>query len=162
VMTRVAPLGTAQHSGTYNAHLIPMLAGNAFMDVITQPGCYEPLLTRSQRLYAGLDEIFRRRGVQGRVQGTGARFSILFGPIAEKQPLVNYSDTGRNDWDMSYRFFGHALRNGVYMHTMWHHGLSFAHTDQDVDQLLERLDTAMRLTLDETPASDPKRGATFF
>lgn len=161
IMSRVAPVGTAQHSGTYNAHLIPMLAGNAFMDVITQPGCYEPLLARSRRLYAGLDEIFRRQGVQARVQGTGARFSILFGPIAEKQPLVNYSDTGQTDWDMSYRFFKNALQNGVYMHTMWHHGLSFAHTDQDVDLLLERMDAALRQTVAEKPAGGDRVSAVF-
>ena len=162
IMQTVAPVGTSQHSGTYNAHLIPMLAGNAFMDTISAPGFYEPLLARSRRLYAGIDEILGRLGIQGRVQGTGARFSLLFGPISDKQPLVNYSDTGRNDWDMAYRFFGRAVQHGIYMHTMWHHGLSSAHTDADVDQLLERMEVALRETRAETPAGKSERGAAFF
>jgi glutamate-1-semialdehyde 2,1-aminomutase len=162
IMSRVAPLGTAQHSGTYNAHLIPMMAGNAFMDVIMQPDAFAPLLQRSQRLYAGMDAMFQRLGVQARVQGTGARFSILFGPIAEKQPLINYCDTGRNDFDIAYRFFANCVRNGVYMHTMWHHGLSFAHTDQDVALVLERMETALRQTKAEAPAQSKPVGAAPF
>jgi glutamate-1-semialdehyde 2,1-aminomutase len=162
IMSCVAPLGAAQHSGTYNAHLIPMLAGNAFMDVINTPNFFPPLLARSERLYAGLNEIMNRLGIQGRVNGVGARFSVFFGPIAEKQPLVNYSDAGRNDWDMAYRFFAKAVENGVYMHTMWHHGLSALHTDQDVDLLLERLERALRQTKAETPARVAGHGATFF
>jgi len=108
-----------------------------------------------------MNEIFDRLGVQGRVQGAGARFSLLFGPIAEKQPLVNYSDTGRNDWEMSYRFFGQALKHGIFMHTMWHHGISFAHTDEDVDLLLERFEAALRDTKAATPAG-VGHGAKFF
>jgi len=161
-MSNVAPLGTAQHTGTYNGHIIPVMAGNAFMDVITAPGFYEALLPKCERLYAGIDESLNRLGIQGRVNGTGARFSILFGPIAEKQPLVNYSDTGQNDWDFAYRFYGNVLDEGVYMHTMWHHGLSGAHTDEDVDLLIERIDTALKRTKEETPAAGDGHGATFF
>lgn len=162
IMSKVAPLGTAQHTGTYNGHIVPVMAGNAFMDAITAPGFYEPLLQRSERLYAGIDESLKRLGIQGRVNGTGARFSILFGPIAEIDPLVNYNDTGRNDWDFAYRFYRNVLGEGVYMHTMWHHGLSSAHTEQDVDLLIQRIDAALKVTRDETPAGGDGRGATFF
>ena len=120
------------------------------------------MLARSERLYAGIDESLKRLGIQGRVNGTGARFSILFGPIAEKDPLINYSDTGQNDWDFAYRFFRNALKYGVYMHTMWHHGLSAAHTDEDVDLLLERIVAALKETRDETPAAGEGHGAAFF
>jgi glutamate-1-semialdehyde 2,1-aminomutase len=153
IMSKIAPLGSAQHSGTYNAHVIPIMAGSAFMDAITQPGFYDPLLARSARLYAGFDEICNRLGIQGRIQGTGARFSFLFGPVADIQPLVNYSDTGRNDWDFAYRFFANALRQGIYVHTMWHHGLSAAHTEADVDLLLERMEVALRETKSQAASS---------
>lgn len=91
-MERVSPLGQAQHSGTYNAHLTAIMAGLAFFDVIDEPGCYEDLLARSRRLYGGIDEIMRRLGFLGRVQGLGARFSFLFGPPAARDEVLNYQD----------------------------------------------------------------------
>ncbi len=44
------------------------------------------------------------------------------------------------------RFYGHALEEGVYLHHGWHHGISAAHTDDDLDQALERLERAARRT----------------
>lgn len=41
IMAHVAPLGKAQHSGTFNAGLIAIMASHAFFDVIRQDGYYE-------------------------------------------------------------------------------------------------------------------------
>ncbi len=143
IMEHVAPLGRAQHSGTYNAHLSAIAAGLAFFDVVGEPGCYEALLAQSQRLYDGIDEILERLGVLGRVQALGARFSFLFGPPAGRE-VRSYQDVLDNDWPLFHRFCAACLRHGVYVHTMWHHGLSTAHTDADVDRVLEGIEAALR------------------
>jgi glutamate-1-semialdehyde 2,1-aminomutase len=143
IMAYVAPLGRAQHSGTYNGHLSAIAGGLAFFDVIGEPGCYTNLLARSQRFYAGLDEILQRLGVAGRIQGLGARFSFLFGPPAGRT-LRNYGDVVDYDWPLFHRFCLACLRHGVYLHTMWHHGLSTAHSDTDVDRALEGIEAALR------------------
>jgi glutamate-1-semialdehyde aminotransferase len=143
-MEHVSPLGQAQHSGTYNAHLTAVMAGLAFFDVSDEPGCYEDLLARSWRLYGGIDEIMQRLGFLGRVQGLGARFSFLFGPPAARDEVLNYRDVMDMDWPPFYRFCTACLRHGVYPHTMWHHGLSTAHTGEDVDRLLECIEAALR------------------
>jgi glutamate-1-semialdehyde 2,1-aminomutase len=142
IMEHIAPLGRAQHSGTYNAHLASIAAGLAFFEVIGEPGCYEILLARSQRLYAGIDEIRQRLGFVGRVQGLGARFSFLFGPPAGRK-LRNYQDVMDNDWPLFHRFCTACLRHGVYLHTMWHHGISVAHSDADIDRALQGIEAAL-------------------
>jgi glutamate-1-semialdehyde 2,1-aminomutase len=43
VMEAVAPLGPAVHSGTFNANLIPILAGRAFLQVIADPAFWTNL-----------------------------------------------------------------------------------------------------------------------
>jgi glutamate-1-semialdehyde 2,1-aminomutase len=144
IMEHVSPLGQAQHSGTYNAHLTAIMAGLAFFDVISEPDCYERLLAGSQRLYDGINEIMQRLGFLGQVQGLGARFSFLFGPPAERGRVLNYQDVMDMDWPLFYRFCTACLRHGVYLHTMWHHGLSTAHSDEDVDRLLEGIEAALR------------------
>ena len=132
IVKHVAPLGKMQHSGTYNGHLTSIMAGLAFLDISRERGFYEGLLFRSQRLYAGIDEIMQRLGIVGRVQGLGARFSFLFGPPAERE-VHNYQDLIDYDWSLFHRFCSACLRHGVYLHTMWHHGLSSAHSDADAD-----------------------------
>jgi len=156
VMEHVAPLGRAQHSGTYNGHLSAIAGGLGFFDIIGENGCYEKLLARSQRLYTGIDEIVNRLGFPARVQALGARFSLLFGPPVGRT-LRQYRDVIDNDWPLFHRFCAACLRHGVYLHTMWHHGISTAHTDADVDRALEGLEAAFRDILAEAPCQDKER-----
>jgi glutamate-1-semialdehyde 2,1-aminomutase len=145
IMEQVAPSGQVQHSGTYNAHMASILAGLAFFEICSQPGLFQGLLARSQRLYDGIDEIMRRLSFPGRVQGLGARFSFLFGPPSERE-LRNYQDVLDNDWSLFHRFCTACLCHGVYVHTMWHHGISVAHDDTDIDRTLEGVEAAIRDT----------------
>jgi glutamate-1-semialdehyde 2,1-aminomutase len=144
VMEHVAPLGSVQHSGTYNGGLIAVLAASAFFDVITEPGYYDRLLARCERFYAGVDEIMARLGFVGRVQAFGARFSFLFGPVAEKAVIRNWGDVVDNQWALLDRFYAACLDHGVYLHSMLHHGLSSAHTDEDVARALQGIEAALR------------------
>jgi glutamate-1-semialdehyde 2,1-aminomutase len=144
IMEHISPLGRAQHSGTYNGHLLEIMAGNAFFDVILEPGFYKDLLTRSERLYEGVNEIMTRLGFMGRVQGKGARFSFLFGPVAKRESLRNYGDFMDNQWELLNRFYKACLDHGIFIHTMHHHGISSAHTDEDIDRVLEGIEAAFR------------------
>ncbi len=143
ILERVAPLGPAQHSGTYNGHLFEVMAGYAFLDVILEEGFYDRLLARCERFYAGIDEIMTRLGFEGRVQGLGARFSFLAGPPAGRE-LRSYQDLFDNDWHLLNRFYHACLGHGVYVHTVQHHGLSSAHTDADIDRALAGIEAALR------------------
>jgi glutamate-1-semialdehyde 2,1-aminomutase len=149
IMEHVSPLGRAQHSGTFNGHLSSIMAGIAFFDIILDHGFYEDLLSRCQRLYDGLDEIMRRLAFGGRVEGKGARFSFLFGPPAERDRLRNYQDVVDQRWPLFHRFCKACLDHGVYLHTMWHHGISAAHTDEDVDRALEGIEAALKDVMNE-------------
>jgi glutamate-1-semialdehyde 2,1-aminomutase len=149
IMEHVAPLGQTQHSGTYNGHLSSIMAGMAFFDIIGEGGFYKELLLRSQRLYDGIDEIMQRLGFPGRVQGMGARFSFLFGPPAGRERLLNYQHLLDNQWPLFHRFCQACLRHGVYIHTMWHHGISAMHTDEDIARTLAGIEAALQQVLAE-------------
>jgi glutamate-1-semialdehyde 2,1-aminomutase len=161
VMQHVSPLGRAQHSGTFNGGLATVMAANAFYDIILQEGYYDGLLARCDRFYEGVNEIMVRLGFLGRVQGLGARFSFLFGPVAERTDIKNYQDLIDNDWGLLNRFYAACLNHGVYVHTMLHHGLSSAHTDQDIDRALEGIEAALREVMDTGVAPDSPAAAPF-
>ena len=143
VMSAVSPLGRAIHSGTYNAHLVPVLAGLAFMDRIADPSFYAGLDEQETFFHAELQAIFDRAGLAVRVQPYGARFSLLFGPAAAAEPR-DYRTVLGHDTAAANRFYGLAMERGVYFHAGWHHGFSAAHTRADLAEALERIQAAAR------------------
>ena len=62
-----------------------------------------------------------------------------------------------NDWPLFHRFCAACLRHGVYLHTMWHHGISTAHSDADIDRALEGIEAAFRDTLAESSSDGKER-----
>lgn len=143
IMATVSPLGPAVHSGTYNGHLIPVLAARAFLTELLKPDFYPHLEKLASRLYPGLDEIFGRVGVPGRVQGAGCRFGLYFGE-ASQGPVTNWREAARHDKALARRFYGACHARGVYWHDAWHHGFSSAHSLDDIDRVLEVAEDALK------------------
>ena len=141
VMEAVAPSGPAVHSGTFNAHLIPVLAAGAFLELIAEPAFWSNLATLEEVFYAGLREAFEQAGLPVWVQALGARFSLLFG--LEREP-TSYREAAGFDRDLARRFYAAALEAGVYFHYAWHHGFSALHTREDLDRGLDAIETAAR------------------
>lgn len=160
VMQRISPAGPAQHSGTFNGNLLPIMAAHAVLDVIQQPGFFEDLVARCDRLYAGINEIMTRLGFVGRVQGKGAQFAFLFGPPAERQ-LLRWSDMIDNQWLLLARFYKACVQRGVYFHTAQHHGISSAHTDEDIAFVLDVVESALRDVMAQGPVEQPPRPGFF-
>jgi glutamate-1-semialdehyde 2,1-aminomutase len=145
IMERLMPQGDCQHSGTYNGHPVAVAAGLAALRAYCQPGFYEHIDAVASKLASGLGELFAQHGVAARVQGLGARFGIYFGFT---EPVRNYRDALRHDRDRMLRFVAAAIRSGVYFHdyggAACHHGFCAAMTPKDVDEVLTRLDEAVR------------------
>ena len=138
IMEHLRPLGNAEHSGTYNAHLIPIMAAEVCLREIRRPGFYDHLTALADRLYPGMNAIFQRRGFSARLQGLGARFGLYFGFTDE---VRTYRDTARQDTALALRFFRGMVERGVYFCDAggkpMHHGFSAAHTLADVDRVLQ-------------------------
>lgn len=140
LMEHLSPLGPAMLSGTYNANLVSVMAGIAFVDYVSNKQEFYPvLLQRAQKLYQEMNAIFQRKGLKAAVRGLGCRFCILFGPASEKIPR-SYKDVAKQDLGLSNRFFKETLNRGVFFHSMWHHGITGAHTDADLAQVLEAVE----------------------
>jgi glutamate-1-semialdehyde 2,1-aminomutase len=147
IMEHLRPLGNAEHSGTYNAHLIPIMAAEVCLREIRKPGFYDHVYALADRLYAGMNGIFERRRFPARLQGLGARFGLYFGFTQE---VRNYRDTAKHDAALGLRFFQGMLERGVYFCDAggkpMHHGFSVAHTLADMDRVLQAVeDTVVSL-----------------
>ncbi|HUE70400.1 MAG TPA: aspartate aminotransferase family protein [Pirellulaceae bacterium] len=144
LMARLMPQGDCQHSGTYNGHPSVVAAGLAAVQAYRSPGFYDHIRAVGQRLFAGLSEIFTRRGIPARVQGLGARFGIYFGLTEE---VTSYDQVQRHSREQMLGFIAAAIEHGVYFHdyggAACHHGFCQAMTLGDVEEALERLDAAV-------------------
>jgi glutamate-1-semialdehyde 2,1-aminomutase len=144
IMGRLMPAGDCQHSGTYNGHPTAVAAALAAVTAYRRPGFYDHLGAVAAKLYAGLQGIFERHGIQARVQGLGARFGIYFGVSGE---VRDYRDAVRHHREQMLRFIAAAIRHGVYFHdyggAACHHGFCAAMTLADADEALNRLDAAV-------------------
>ena len=142
-MNHVRPLGNVEHSGTYNGHLIPVMAALACLEEISSPGFYDHIYKIADRLYKGFDKIFAEYHL-GRIQGLGARFGMYFDVYEE---VTNYRIAAKNNKEKKYRFINTAIKNGVLLFGK-HHGFSAAYTKEDVDEVLNRLEKTAKEVVD--------------
>ena len=148
LMSVVSPLGGAVHTGTYNAHLIPILAAHAFLDTIAEEGFWEHLLGIHQRLYTGLQRAFDEAELPVRVQGVGARFGLFFG-LDPRIEVTSYRQGARLDKTMMNQFCLEMYQRGMYVNPAWHHGLTAMHTEALVDEIVEAAAESARAVMKE-------------
>jgi glutamate-1-semialdehyde 2,1-aminomutase len=152
IMERLMPTGDCQHSGTYNGHVIAVAAGLAAVTAYRQSEFYVHINAVGDRLHGGLQGLFTRHGVAARVQGLGARFGVYFG-VTEQ--VRNYRDAVRHQREQMLRFVKAAIDHGVYFHdyggAACHHGFCAAMTLTNVDEVLHRLDGAVRALAEPRP-----------
>jgi glutamate-1-semialdehyde 2,1-aminomutase len=153
IMMMLSPVGDVLHSGTYCGNLLSVMAAQACLEEITKPGFYNHIYAVADQLYEGLAGLFDRAGIPARVQGLGARFGIHFGFTEE---VRTYADTLKHDGKMATDFLRATARRGVYFHSYGriaagHHGFSASHTTEDIDEALNRIESAV---------DDMRRGRT--
>jgi glutamate-1-semialdehyde 2,1-aminomutase len=145
IMEHLRPLGNAEHSGTYNANLVPIMAAEASLAAIRTPGVYDHLFALADRLYPGMNATFARHGFPARCQGLGARFGLYFGFSEE---VRSYPDTAKQDAALGLKFFAGMTERGVYFcdggGKPSHHGFSIAHTAADIDRVLQATEDTVK------------------
>ena len=145
IMEHLRPLGNAEHSGTYNAHLIPIMAAEVCLREINKPGFYDHLYALADRLYNGMNAIFQKHNFLARCQGLGARFGLYFGFTEE---VRTYRDTEKQDAALGLRFFKGMAERGVYFcdggGKVMHHGFSAAHTLADMGRILQATEDTVK------------------
>jgi len=130
------------HYGTFNGHRLTMKVVAANLDLLSAKDAYPKLHEVGNGAIAGLRDVFRRRKVRAIVQGFGPMFQIYFterDAIHDYRDYCAYADTVRYS-----RFIQLLLDRGIYMTPSngLHWIISTAHTQSDIERLLEAADQA--------------------
>jgi glutamate-1-semialdehyde 2,1-aminomutase len=143
IMDMFQPVGPVQHSGTFNAHLVPVLAGLAFMREAAKPFFYTRLQQLEERFHKGIEQIIQDRQLNLVVPHHGARFNILLG---RRTPALRYDETFCHRNEVLLKLLKACWERGVYFHdyggTPAHHGYSVRHSAEEIDRVLNVLETA--------------------
>jgi glutamate-1-semialdehyde 2,1-aminomutase len=135
--------------GTYNGHAIAMAAARATLAQLRDGAVHRRMKSLAERLRGGAAGLAGRFGQPVVVAGEAGHFQPYFCP----SPPTNYREAATTDAARFRRFFRACEDRQVIVaqSPLGHSALSAAHTDEDVDTLLDCLAEALA-AVDETPA----------
>jgi glutamate-1-semialdehyde 2,1-aminomutase len=132
VMASIAPDGPVYQAGTLSGNPVAMAAGLATLQQIDQPGFYESLSKKTQRLTAGLAAAAADTDVEISIEHQGGMFGLVF---TDRGPVRSYEEIAAADVERFRKFFHGMLGEGVYLApSAFEAGfVSAAHNDDDID-----------------------------
>ena len=138
IMEKIAPLGPVYQAGTLSGNPVAMAAGLATLDIISQPGFYEPLFAKTEKLVQGLLAAAKNIGIPMTSNHVGSMWGLFF---TEEKTITNYQQVMACDTQRFNRFFHGMLDEGVYLAPASYEAafMSSAHSDGD---LISTLDNA--------------------
>jgi glutamate-1-semialdehyde 2,1-aminomutase len=112
-----------------------MAAGLKTLELISQPGFYEQLSQKTEKLITGLQERAKHAGISLAVNQVGGMFGLFF---TEDEKISLYAQVTRCDQERFKRFFHGMLEQGIYLApSSFEAGfVSAAHSDKDIEQTL--------------------------
>lgn len=140
LMECVAPAGPVYQAGTLSGNPLAMAAGIATLTALT-PALHDRIAARTARLVQGLRECAARRGIPFTADAAGSMWGLFF----RAEPVRSFAEAKSSDVERFRRFFHAALERGVYLAPSAFEAafVSAAHSDADVDETLNRLDSAL-------------------
>ena len=120
-------------SGTMSGNPVSAAAGIATLDELEEPGVYGRLHSMGKRLRKGLRGQLKEQGIAGRVIGSGPIASVKF----DDSPEHGSGVTLRNAVNRR------IVRRGVLVQMQTRFYLSLAHSDEDIDTVVDAFGDAL-------------------
>jgi glutamate-1-semialdehyde 2,1-aminomutase len=136
IMEQLAPLGPVYQAGTLSGNPIAMTAGLKNLEVLSRPGFFEAVSTKTTTLVEGLLERAGAAGIPMTANHLGGMFGVFF---TDAERVTNFAQVTACDLDRFKRFFHGMLDEGVYLApSAFEAGfVSIAHSDEDIAATLD-------------------------
>jgi glutamate-1-semialdehyde 2,1-aminomutase len=131
-------------AGTYNCHPIPVAAAKACLTKLADPAIdvYGRLERLARRLEEGQRKLFAEHRVTATVSRIGSAHCVYF---MDREPANWWEIVTEHDFEFDRRYRRELIDRGVYHFPVptKQGSISFAHTDDDIDQTLEATKAAL-------------------
>jgi len=141
VMDRLSPDGPVYQAGTLSGNPIATAAGLAALRELLNPGNYDLLEARSARLVRGIEKAFKEVEIPVTFTRVGSMMSTFF----RTGPIRSFADVSACDTERFARYFHALLDRGVSIAPSQFEAsfVSLAHTDEVIDETIERVRDAL-------------------
>lgn len=132
-------------AGTFNGHPPTAAAALATIEKLEREPVHEHVFRLGERARTELQALYDRLGVSAVVSGFGSVFVSYF----LEGPVERYDDLLRNDVDLFVGYRRELMRHGIFelpLNLKRSH-VSYAHTDRDIDRLVEATEAAVTTVL---------------
>ncbi|MGD9000573.1 MAG: glutamate-1-semialdehyde 2,1-aminomutase [Granulosicoccaceae bacterium] len=136
IMEHIAPLGPVYQAGTLSGNPIAMAAGLTTMRLISEPGFYDKLAAKVEKLVSGIMAAASNAGVPMTENHVGGMFGLFF---TDADQVTNFAQTSACDLERFRKFFHGMLDEGVYLApSAFEAGfVSSAHSDADIEATID-------------------------
>jgi len=133
---RVLVDGTMEGEGTFNGNPLAMVAARAVLSEVLTPDVYPRLQSLGDHLARGIAGVIERYELPASVTHVGCRGSIHW----RADPVRTFRDAADTDDRAQHLAWLYQLTGGVFAPSGDPTTLSVAHTEQDLDRSLARLE----------------------
>ncbi|MCS7284909.1 MAG: glutamate-1-semialdehyde 2,1-aminomutase [Hydrogenobacter thermophilus] len=141
IMSMIAPEGPVYQAGTLSGNPLSMVAGIKTLEELEKSNPYHSLENLTRKLTEGIGEILREKGIPHRINAVASMFTVFF----TDGDVTDFQTAKKSDTQMFGRFFRALLNEGILIppsqFEAWF--LSTAHTQEDIDIALEKINTAV-------------------
>ena len=142
IMQHLAPLGPVYQAGTLSGNPIAMAAGLAMLNAIGQPGFYDELTAKTEKLCQGLEVVAQKNNIPFTTNQVGSMFGFFF---TEQKNVRTFAQVGRCNQERFKAFFHGMLNEGVYLAPSSYEAgfVCSALTEADIQFTLDAADKVM-------------------
>jgi glutamate-1-semialdehyde 2,1-aminomutase len=132
IMASLAPDGPVYQAGTLSGNPVAMAAGLATLRLIDEPGFYESLTAKTEKLVTELGSAAENAGIGMATECEGGMFGLVFTDAAS---VRSFDQVAAADVERFRKFFHGMLDEGVYLApSAFEAGfVSAAHGDSELD-----------------------------
>jgi glutamate-1-semialdehyde 2,1-aminomutase len=139
IMDRLAPKGDVLFAGTYAGHTLNVAAALECTRIVLEGAIHDHLDRLGNRLTSGIEVAIRESGARAQVRQSAGVWTIYFTdePIRRFRDFARFAMDKNNPVQRAYRNW--LLERGIYVHPhyMIRGYLTGAHTEADVDRVIE-------------------------
>ena len=142
LMNKVAPEGPVYQAGTLSGNPLAMAAGITMLKLLQEPGFYEELEAKANRLADGLAERAQAAGVPLTLNRIGSMMTCFF----SRGPVRDYNSAMTANTDMYARHYRSMLADGIWLGPSQFEAffLSAAHEEGHLQKILDAAERSFR------------------
>jgi len=143
IMDKIAPLGPIYQAGTLSGNPLAMAAGLKTLQLIQQPGFFEDLEAKAQKLMAGFQAAADQAGIDFTTNQVGGMFGFFFN---QHKTIRRYEQVTQGNMEQFKRFYHGMLAQSIYLApSAFEAGfISAAHTHADIDATIDAAEKVMK------------------